>query len=120
MARLEQLQREEGILLATGERAAVQVSAALDPTTPWDLVLVTVLAPQVSAVLPALQDSAAKTILFMFNTFEPLDPQREAVGPSRFAFGFPAGLFALSTARSKYSASEALSTSCVACATLSL
>lgn len=45
--------------------------------------------------MPALQDSAAKTILFMFNTFEPLDPQREAVGPSRFAFGFPAGLFAL-------------------------
>jgi len=33
--------------------------------------------------------------MFMFNTFEALDPLRDAVGAPRFAFGFPAGVFAL-------------------------
>ncbi|MDI1437342.1 ketopantoate reductase family protein [Polyangium sorediatum] len=88
--RLEQLQRELAIVTASGERAAVGVSTALDPTIAWDLVLVTVLAPQVDGVLPALAASAARTIMFMFNTFEPLDRLRDAVGASRFAFGFPA------------------------------
>ena len=53
-ARLEQLQRDGAIVLASGERAAVQVSAALDERAPYDLVLVTLLAPQVASVLPAL------------------------------------------------------------------
>lgn len=88
--RLEQLRRDQAIVSDTTERAAVQVSAALDTTTPWDLVLVTVLAFQVDAVLPALSASKAKTVMFMFNTFESLDRLREAVGPTRFAFGFPA------------------------------
>jgi 2-dehydropantoate 2-reductase len=90
--RLEQLQRDRAVVTASGERAAVEVSGALDATTPWDLVLVSVLAHQVDAVLPALAASAAKTVMFMFNTFEPLSPLREAVGASRFAFGFPAVL----------------------------
>ena len=94
-ARLEQLQRDEAIVLVSGERAAVRVSAALDASTPYDLVLVTVLAPQVESILPALRASAARTVMFMFNTFEPLDPLREAVGAQRFAFGFPGGVFAL-------------------------
>ncbi len=94
-ARLEQLQRDGAIVLVSGERAAVQVSAALDASTPYDLVLVTVLAPQVESVLPALRASAAATVMFMFNTFEPLDPLRDAVGAQRFAFGFPGGVFAL-------------------------
>ncbi|WP_437927461.1 2-dehydropantoate 2-reductase N-terminal domain-containing protein [Sorangium sp. So ce291] len=93
--RLEQLQRDEAIVKATGERAAVRVSAALDTTTAWDLVLVTVLAHQVDAVLPALAESAAKAVMFMFNTFEPLGRLREAVGAARFAFGFPAILATL-------------------------
>ncbi len=88
--RFEQLQRDNAIVTVKGERAAVHVSPALDTTTPWDLVLVTVLAPQVETVLPALQVSAAKTVMFMFNKFEPLDHLRDAVGGSRFAFGFPA------------------------------
>jgi 2-dehydropantoate 2-reductase len=94
-ARLEQLQRDAAVVLVSGERAAVRVSAALDAATPYDLVLVTVLAPQVAAVLPALQASAARTVMFMFNTFEPLDPLRDAVGAERFAAGFPAGVFTL-------------------------
>lgn len=88
--RLEQLKRDGAIVLVTGERAVVHVSDALDPTTPWDLVLVTVHASQVDEVLPALEASSAKTIMFMFNTFEPLDRLRDAVGAERFAFGFPA------------------------------
>ena len=87
--RLEQLQRDGAIEKITGERVAVQVSPALDTATAWDLVLVTVLAHQVDMLLPTLAASAAKTILFMFNTFEPLDRLRDAVGAARFAFGFP-------------------------------
>lgn len=93
--RLEQLQRDQAIEDVTGKRAVVSVSAALDPATEWDLVLVSVLATQVDAVLPALTASAAKTVMFMFNTFEPLDRLRAAVGPARFAFGFPAILASL-------------------------
>jgi 2-dehydropantoate 2-reductase len=94
-ARLEQLQRDQAIVLASGERAAVEVHGALDAATPYDLVLVTVLAPQVGAVLPALRASAARRVMFMFNTFEPLDPLREAVGAERFVFGFPGGVFTI-------------------------
>lgn len=94
-ARLERLQRDGAIVLVSGERAVVQVSAALDASTPYDLVLVTVLAPQVAAVMPVLRASAARTVMFMFNTFEPLEPLRDAVGAGRFAFGFPGGVFAL-------------------------
>ncbi|WP_437609183.1 2-dehydropantoate 2-reductase N-terminal domain-containing protein [Sorangium sp. So ce834] len=94
-ARLAQLRRDEAIVTAAGERAAVGVSAALDEAAAWDLVLVTVLAHQVDEVLPALAASAAKTVMFMFNTFEPLGRLRDAVGAARFAFGFPAILAAL-------------------------
>ena len=66
--RLEQLQAEQAIVTVTGERAAVTVSAALDPAINYDLVLVVVLASQVDAVLPSLKISAAKTVMFMFNT----------------------------------------------------
>lgn len=88
--RLADLQADPAIVTSKGERAAVQVSAALDPVIVYDLVLVTVLASQVDAVLPALAASAARTVMFMFNTFEPLARLREAVGAARFAFGFPA------------------------------
>ena len=100
-SRLEQLQRDQAIVLVTGERAAVGVSPELDATTPWDLVLVTVLASQVDAVLPALKASAARTVMFMFNTFEALDRLRDAVGEGRFAFGFPAMLSTLTEGKLK-------------------
>src|SRR5439155_12237353 len=64
-----------------------------------DLVLVTVLASQVDALLPALADSAAKTVMFMFNYFAPLSRLSSAVGASRFAFGFPAVLARLEEGR---------------------
>lgn len=94
-ARLSWLQREQAIVTGNGERAVVRVASSLDVATPWDLVLVTVLAPQVGAVLPTLGASAAKRVLFMFNTFDPIAPLRDAVGQARFSFGFPMGVFTL-------------------------
>jgi 2-dehydropantoate 2-reductase len=94
-ARLVWLEREQAIVTGSGERAAVRVASALDTTTEWDLVLVTVLAPQVDSLLPTLRASSAKRVMFMFNTFEPIDPLRDAVGKERSSFGFPMGVFTL-------------------------
>lgn len=93
--RLEQLQRDRAVVTTSGQRAAVQVSAVLDTTVGYDLVLASVLAAQVDGVLPALTASAARKVMFMFNTFAPLDRLRDAVGAARFAFGFPAILASL-------------------------
>jgi 2-dehydropantoate 2-reductase len=88
--RLEQLRHAGAIVTVDGERAAVHGSGEIDTTTDWDLVLVTVLVSQVDMLLPALSASAAKSVMFMFNTFQSLDRLRDAVGPQRFAVGFPA------------------------------
>ncbi|MBW4052932.1 MAG: NAD(P)-binding domain-containing protein [Proteobacteria bacterium] len=87
--RLQQLQRDKRIVNIKGERADVHVAGTLDEQTPYDLVIVTVLAHQVDAVLPALQRSAAKCIQFMFVTFQP-ERLRDAVGAERCSFGMPA------------------------------
>jgi 2-dehydropantoate 2-reductase len=87
--RLEELQAEPAITSVDGVRVPVKVAPALDPNTPFDLVLVTVMAHQVDAVLPSLEASRAKTVMFMFNTVASLAPLRDAVGAERFAFGFP-------------------------------
>jgi 2-dehydropantoate 2-reductase len=82
------LQRDAGIVNIKGERAPVRVTDTLDEQAPYDLILVTLLAFQVDAVLPALQRSAAGCIQFMFVTFEP-ERLQEAIGADRFAFGMP-------------------------------
>ncbi len=86
--RLQQLEQEGAILDATRGRADVRVSDLLDEHTPYDLIIVTLLAHQVDALLPTLQRSAARCIQFMCNTF---DPERfgNAVGVERCAFGMP-------------------------------
>ena len=86
--RLAQLQRDGGVVDHTGQGAATRVADALDEAKPYDLVIVTTLAHQVDAVLPALTRSAAKAIHFMFNTFEP-ERLGDAVGPGRASFGMP-------------------------------
>jgi len=86
--RLEQLQRDDGIVDADGERAHVRVFDTLDEGTPYDLLIVTLLDHQVDAVLPSLKRSAAKCVQFMFNTFRP-EQLRDAVGIERCAFGMP-------------------------------
>ena len=87
-ARLQQLQRDNGIVKVNGERAEVRVTDTLAEQTPYDLVIVTVLAHQVDALLPALRRSAAKCVQFMFNNFDP-ERLRDAVGAERCSFGMP-------------------------------
>lgn len=86
--RLEQLQSSTGIVSLKNERAEVRVTDRLEEEIPYDLVIVTLLAHQVDAVLPALQRSAAKCVLFMFNSFDP-ERLRDALGAERCAFGMP-------------------------------
>lgn len=86
--RFQQLQRDQGIILKTGERAEVRVADKLDEEAAYNLVVVTTPAHQVDAVLPALQRSKAQWVQFMFLTFEP-ERLRDAIGP-RCSFGMPA------------------------------
>jgi 2-dehydropantoate 2-reductase len=86
--RLAQLERDEAIVKVDGGRAIVRVASALDEQSPYDLVIVALLAHQADVVLPALQRSAARCIQFMFNTFEP-ERLEEAIGVERCAFGMP-------------------------------
>ena len=85
--RLRQLEHDGAIIDNKGQRAAVQVTSLLDETVPYDLVIVTLLAFQADALLPALQRSAAKCVQFMFNTFDP-EKLVAALG-ERCAFGMP-------------------------------
>ncbi len=91
--RLRQLQRDKAIVLRSGEQARVRLAHQLDEDVVYDLVLVTLLAHQVDAVLPALCRSKAAALQFMFNNF---DPERlsKAVGEGRCSFGMP---FVMST-----------------------
>ena len=84
--RLGQIERDGAIVDAGGERAGVGVADALDEEVAYDLVIVTLLAHQAGAVLPALRRSAARCILFMFNTFHP-ERLQAAVGAERCGFG---------------------------------
>ena len=86
--RLQQLQRDGGIIDVNGEHASVRVIDSLDEGTPYDLLIVTLLDHQTRAMLPSLRRSAAKTVQFMFNTFYP-ERLEYAVGSSRCAFGMP-------------------------------
>jgi 2-dehydropantoate 2-reductase len=86
--RLAQLERDQAIVDIKGERASVRVASGLDEETPYDLVIVTLLAHQTDPLLPVLQRSAAGCIQFMFNTFQP-ERLQEAVGDARCAFGMP-------------------------------
>ena len=86
--RLRQLQRDNGVVDVDGRHAPMRPAERLDEDIPYDLVVVTLLAHQVDAVLPGLERSAAKSILFMFNNFEP-ERLRDAVGAGRCSFGMP-------------------------------
>ena len=86
--RLQQLQRDGGIVNVKGERAAVRIADTLDERTPYDLVVVTLLDHQIDAALPALQRSVARCVQFMFNCFEP-ERLQDALGAGRCAFGMP-------------------------------
>src|SRR5579875_2878265 len=86
--RLRQLQHDGGVVNTKGERAEMRVADRLDEEAAYDLVLVTLPAHQVEAVMPAIQRSKAKWIQFMCNTFEP-EALQVAVGANRSSFGMP-------------------------------
>ncbi len=86
--RLTQLERDQAIVDVKGARAPVRVAGRLDEETPYDLVIVTLLAHQTEPLLPALRRSAARRIQFMFNTFQP-ETLRAGIGSERTAFGMP-------------------------------
>jgi len=86
--RMQQLQRDAAIIDVKGGRASVRVSGVLDEQTPYDLLIVTLLAHQTDALLPTLTRSAAKSIQFMFNTFYP-ERLQEAIGDERCCLGMP-------------------------------
>ena len=92
-SRFLQLQRDEAVVLRSGERAGMRVADRLDEEVAYDLVLVTMLAHQIDAVLPALSRSNAAALQFMFNNFEP-ERLSKAVGEGRSTFGMP---FVMST-----------------------
>lgn len=87
-ARLTELEREGAIVDSSGDRGSVTAISSLGEIA-YDAVLVTVLAHQLEAALPALRACAAKKIVFLLNTFATLDHLRGAVGPARAVFGFP-------------------------------
>jgi 2-dehydropantoate 2-reductase len=87
-ARLSQLESDGAILTVGGEREPVRVLSELDEAADYDLVIVTLKAYQAEPMLPALRRCAAKTVLFMFNTFRP-EFLQEAVGVERCALGMP-------------------------------
>ncbi len=66
----------------------MHIADRLDEQLAYDLVLVTLPAHQVEALLPALQRAKAKWIQFMFNTFDP-ERLQAAVGADRCSFGMP-------------------------------
>ena len=86
--RLRELQRDQAIVRVDGQRAHVEVRDQIDESAPYDLIVVTLKAHQLAAVLPALRRSSAKLIQFMFNTFEP-EELKEWIGSDRCALGMP-------------------------------
>src|SRR5579875_3078662 len=92
--RLAQLQRDGGVVCATGERAELMVMDHLDEQAAYDLVVVAMTAGQVAAVLPALQRSRAGCVHFMFVTPEG-NRLASAVGIERATFGMASVLATL-------------------------
>jgi 2-dehydropantoate 2-reductase len=86
--RLAQLERDQAIVDIKGERASVRVASRLDEDAPYDLLVVTLLAHQTHPLMPALSRSAARSVQFMFNTFEP-ERLQASIGPERCALGMP-------------------------------
>ena len=86
--RLAQLQQDSRIVDVDGTRTEVRVVDRVDPVIPYDLLIVTLLSHQIGSVMPALQASAARTVLCMFNASKP-DALVAAIGPERCALGMP-------------------------------
>ncbi|WP_157887521.1 ketopantoate reductase family protein [Frondihabitans sp. PAMC 28766] len=92
--RLQQLRRDGGIVSTDGERAAVTVNDRLDEDTPFDLVIVTLLAHQIEPLIPVLARSQARSVHLMFVTPE-AERLTAEIGAGRVSFGLAAVLATL-------------------------
>lgn len=88
-ARLEALNRDKAIVTVDGRTAPIEAVPSVDPTKPYDLLIITVPEHQVEALLSQLENSAAKIILLMFNTFYGTERYRDLLGSVRLTAGFP-------------------------------
>ena len=87
--RLAQLERSNAIILQTGESSPVTPVDHLDPSTPFDLLIVTVMDHQLTAgVLQSITQSQAKHVQCFFNTFRPESVVR-LIGEQRCSLGMP-------------------------------
>ncbi|PPJ59314.1 hypothetical protein CBER1_04217 [Cercospora berteroae] len=84
--RLKQLHQDNGILNAKNQKATITPLDTLNPQIPYDLIIITLLSHQAAPLLPTLQKSSAKFILFMFNTFTP-EHLLNTIGQEKTAFG---------------------------------
>lgn len=103
-ARYDHLRRHGAIVTTQGDSAPVTTVSSLLADVAYDIVIVTVPEYKVETLLPQLSLCAAKTVLFMFNTFRGCDPYRAVVGEERFAFGFPNMAASLDKHRLRFSA----------------
>ena len=87
--RMADLRRDPAVVSLDGRRAPVTVIDAIDVSIAYDLVIVTILAHHVDALIAPLAASRASTIVFMFNTFESTGKWRDALGADRLVHGFP-------------------------------
>ena len=88
-SRLRQLRQDHGVVLQDGGRAEFHVADRLDPDVVYDLVIVTTPGHQVDPLLPALRQSNAGCVHFMFVTFEAERIHGE-MGDQDCTFGMPA------------------------------
>ena len=88
-ARLEALNRDKAIVTVDGRTAPVDAVPSIDPTKPYDLLIITVPEHQVEALLSQMENSAAKIILLMFNTFYGTERYRDVLGSGLLTAGFP-------------------------------
>ena len=88
--RLTQLTTTQHITLDTNnQQAAITPTDHLDPHTSYDLLLVCLVDHQVEPLLPVLQQSTAKAVLLMFNTYRPEQLVAALGGAERCTLGMP-------------------------------
>ena len=86
--RYQKLLLDNGIIDINNERATVIITDQLNEEIEYDAIVVTLLAHQLETVSTSIKKSKAKSLLFMFNNFDP-ERIQEMFGVDRCVFGMP-------------------------------
>lgn len=87
--RLAQLTLSKAIITTSGSTAPITPASSLDPEVPYDLLIITLSAHQVTPrILSSISSSAVRSVLCLFNTFTPEDIQ-SALPKKSVEFGLP-------------------------------